>query len=773
MRLKFFSVFRPWTQTKFFALLVILVVFGVLYCFQTATVLAIEKYFKGNWKKSPLNVNGMLMDDGVPTQSDSPKDLIGVMRNANYVNNRVLSLQETEKLQAGVYKVDRNTTVSPTNTTVSPTNTTVSPKNTTLLQTRSDNAMFDEDVSLTTCVFPHIDPFDKNIMKMAGLHYTKLECRTDMVDLVFLKDNSLVINTTLAREKYGNASVLCKYRNITRRDNNDSLIKYSNFSTPFNDSLQLSTEAEFIVVECKGELNSYASWDKSSAFRKSSSSRKSPETLLVKYFALIPKHKQLINLERVLLNKRKGETSPKETMNVLMIALDGVSRYQFLRAMNKTYGLLMKDFNSFDMSMFNQVGSNTFTNLLALLNNKPEDELNAWWDPTQYSDGFDLIWKDFQNAGYRTLFTEDFPSVGGFYYSKAGFLSPPTVHHSHPIALAIERDKRMFTHGKHCVGSQPEINFHFDYIKRLFETFPGKPLYAMTMFTKITHDDMTYIKTVDEHFFDFYHYLSTSGILNNTLLITFSDHGPRWGPIRSTFNGIFESKAPFTILTLPPWFLEKYPEAARNLKINCGRLTTHFDTHATLQDILYFHSSGDIPLRKPKHGISLFKEIPKNRSCNDVPIAQEFCLCGQKGVSSIGVNSEISKLLAETVVASINKKRELDICEELELDTILDVFHIDFPENIRKEKRQNSMFKVRIRTKPGQGIYEATVSAVILDLGHSVLNSIVRWLGLERSMVSQIKVGHFIDRMSKYEGQGDCIRDPRKKPFCYCKKMHT
>ncbi len=41
-------------------------------------------------------------------------------------------------------------------------------------------------------------------------------------------------------------------------------------------------------------------------------------------------------------------------------------------------------------------------------------------------------------------------------------------------------------------------------------------------------------------------------------------------------------------LRFPPWFVKKYPELMKNLQTNIHRLTTPFDIHETLHEIVSF-----------------------------------------------------------------------------------------------------------------------------------------------------------------------------------------
>ncbi|BFZ21898.1 hypothetical protein BsWGS_24937 [Bradybaena similaris] len=254
---------------------------------------------------------------------------------------------------------------------------------------------------------------------------------------------------------------------------------------------------------------------------------------------------------------------------------------------------------------------------------------------------------------------------------------------------------------------------------------------------------------VDEHMLKFYQPLNQKGHLNRSLLISLSDHGPYWEPIKFSKNGNFESKTPYTILTFPDWFLRKYPDVAANLQLNTKRLTTHFDTHATLLDLLYFKTSSP-PLVAPlRHGISLFKKIPWDRTCKDASIPLGYCLCGYKGLKKLNVTSEISQSLANLVVIALNSKIDKTVCADLKLLKIISVLKIAINENNSKLGR--TLFKVKLKTTPGNTIFEANV--------YKDLNS--RYWKIESD----------INRLNLYNGQNDCTNIAAVKPFCYCKNL--
>ncbi|XP_055878391.1 uncharacterized protein LOC106078729 [Biomphalaria glabrata] len=589
--------------------------------------------------------------------------------------------------------------------------------------------------TLSTCSFPHLDPFEPYVIRYAGMDKKPLKCQSDMPDLTFVRNNSLSIDQNKIKENFGNQAVLCEFQTIKRHPSNDWDIVVGNWTSIVNGYTKLDSDAEFLRAMCKVNGSKVVSKT---------------------YHSIIPRRSEYSKLHSTLLKKRDQLYSPKETLNVIMIGFDGVSRHQFLRGMNKTYNFLMTELASFDMTMHTQVGKDTFENYLALLGGTSWSELKKWWEFKQPGDALDLVWKEFYDAGYQTLFTEDQPTGGAFHYQKMGFLFKPTIYNSRPMALALERDNEMWKMGKDCVGSQAEFSFHMDYVRQFLKTFTNMPSFVFTFLSKVTHDDMTYLKSVDELVLQEYQKLQESGELNKTLLITFSDHGPRQGKIRQTIHGMVESRNPYTILTIPQWFLTKYPGVEKNLETNTARLTTHFDTFETLRESLYFGSS-ETPLRKNKHGVSLFQEIPITRTCSDIPIPPEFCLCGQKGYSaSLDVKSKLASILAQHVMSEIATNVNTTLCANLTLKSIVQIDDVQLSEALQKDANNRKIYKVRLLTSPGDALFEGTV---FTEEGASTEGQ------------GKLVVAKVIERLNLYRGQAECVESANERLFCYCKSL--
>ncbi|BFZ21855.1 hypothetical protein BsWGS_24894 [Bradybaena similaris] len=585
------------------------------------------------------------------------------------------------------------------------------------------------DQMATACEFPKINPFEPSVMKIAGVDKKTLSCEgTFKPDLTYIEDgNKLKVNTSKV-EKYVTKHDFksCRYRNIYRHDTDDNDYKFTEWSKSFTDEIELPKDTEFFKVECTNNQS---------------------EVVSKTFYHLVPKKEEFDETDSLNLKKRNAMSAPKETLNIILLGLDTLTRNQFIRGCNKTYSYLMNELSSFDLTLHSQVGENTFPNFLALLTGHSYDEVKEWWSDKDHMDTFDMIWRTFESAGYRTLFTEDSPMGGAFHYLRKGFINKFARYNIRPLALAVLRDKDMFKKSYYCAGNQVEMNFQLDYLSTFLDTFPDKPVFAVAMISKPTHDQPSDAKMFDDHLLHYFKSWSEKGHLKRSVLINFSDHGVRHGALRNSVNGHVESKTPYTILTFPDWFLEKYPDLAENLQRNTERLTSHHDTHATLLDLLYFRSDTPPPLPPLKHGISLLDKVPWDRTCKDALIPSDFCLCGYKGVKEIDLASQLSEALAKLVVEALNSKTDKKVCAVYKLKKLIRILKSSFKER----KEASTVYKVKLEVNPGKSLFEANV--------YETKNG-TEWI-----------VGSEIDRLNLYRGQADCLEFPTFRPFCYCNDL--
>lgn len=171
------------------------------------------------------------------------------------------------------------------------------------------------------------------------------------------------------------------------------------------------------------------------------------------------------------------------------------------------------------------------------------------------------------------------------------------------------------------------------YTENLMYVYRDKPHFMLSFLAQLSHDNVNLVGTMDGDLHDWLVDVHERGFLNNTLLIVFSDHGPRYSfasfisltlwkvmshlyyfctfrfaDIRQTIQGKQEERLPFFSFAFPPWFKHKHPEAYNNFVVNTKRLTSPFDIHATLQHVIHFPSKlGENSLKN--RSMSLFKQV--------------------------------------------------------------------------------------------------------------------------------------------------------------------
>ena len=247
-----------------------------------------------------------------------------------------------------------------------------------------------------------------------------------------------------------------------------------------------------------------------------------------------------------------------------------------------------------------------------------------------------------------------------------------------------------------------------------------------------------------------------------------ADHGSRLGHIRQTQQGKLEERLPYFGFHFPPGFKAAYPNEVEQLRQNRKRLTTNFDIHETLRDIL--DNTPTRPSWTRHRGISLFKPIPESRTCNQAGIEPHWCAC--LSWDDVSHDTKLKASVGKAVVDFINSltKRARNLCQLLSLQQVVKMYRFVPRKEVLKFKEmkeyKNNIAdlsdKMRVRfeylqvsliTNPGQGHFEVTVK-------HSV------------------KTGDLtirpedISRINKYGSAAACVERniPFLRPYCYCKQ---
>ena len=503
--------------------------------------------------------------------------------------------------------------------------------------------------------------------------------------------------------------------------NNDDRVQYSDCKYFFQ---FIEVSDEFVCVDCEYKKNK-----------------------IYQQYYLFAQNKQSL--------LQSSELSDNKTSyNVIVMGVDAVSRLNFHRTMPNTLATLKKK-GAVELLGYNKVGDNTFPNLIPMLMGKSEKELKFSCIPNEKStfDNCPFIWEWFKEAGYYTAFGEDSSSLGTFNYEKAGFIRAPTDYYVHTFFNEAEnnvgnnKDLNSFL----CMNDKYFFSVLLKYIENLISAVKSSKIFGFFWEVTMSHDFANYPMVMDNYYNDFFNNLDNNGYLDDTIIILVSDHGIRWGELRSTNQGRLEERLPFVYILTPEKFREKYDIAFNNLQLNSKRLTTPYDLHYTLLDLIDLNriQNSVINIRNNESpsdskGYSLFLPIPENRTCAQAHIDDHWCSC-HKG-HSLSVTNEKSLHIAEKLVQSINmlliRYRQ---CAQLKVMELLEITELEVssPEDDKIEWRE---YMVVIKTTPGYGMFEGTL----------------RYDGHKWSLSGTVS------RLNLYGNQSRCIHDYLLKLYCYC-----
>lgn len=318
----------------------------------------------------------------------------------------------------------------------------------------------------------------------------------------------------------------------------------------------------------------------------------------------------------------------------------------------------------------------------------------------------------------------------------------------------------------HCVHSKPQHQIHFDYIKSFLEAYSQQPKFGLFFMTDISHNNLNNVYKCASDFVTVLKDLHEGNALNDTLLIVMSDHGARVGEARATFQGKLEERLPLMAITLPSWFSQQHPDLIHNLEENSNIATSPFDLYATFRHLLSY-PQGPSNLTR---GESLFSKINQTRDCESAGIAEHYCPCVQW--KAIDVSADHALRAAQGVVDHVNNLTASDhlglsLCSRLQLQEILSA-HQKIPNikvaqylgssdihgrkpmfSIEGTRIDTCLYQIQLRTLPGNGLFEASVS---FD-------------------GSNYRVSGEISRINLYGEQPKCIleKSPHLRKYCLCK----
>ncbi|XP_073842350.1 uncharacterized protein isoform X2 [Musca autumnalis] len=598
------------------------------------------------------------------------------------------------------------------------------------------------------CKMPNLDPYLPDVMK--NFHRQKYKpCKLldPLTKIEFNTTNqryTLLIDDDVIPGYSKTGKVDCCYQSILRNETGakaDSVVRFSECMS-FVDKTSLDPSIDNILVKC----------------------RSGNKQVYVNGHAMMPERKEIrerLNLWRKYDRDSGAEDKPP---SVLMIGIDSISRVNLIRAMPKTARYLYEN-EWYEMSGFNKIDDNTFPNLMAVLTGMNRTRAIQKCSPYKLNalDNCDFIWKTFRDHGYVTAYAEDEATINTFNYLKVGFVEPPVDYYLRPFLLGAE--KHLETRTKSglisCLGYKHAADHVYDYAVELARRYRNDTFFGLFWANTFSHNDISDCTSMDEHIREYLKKFKQMGTMDNTIVIFFSDHGMRFGPIRKTYSGHLEERLPFVFLWLPPRLRHKYPSFVNALNANKNRLTNPYDTHMTLKHIL--EMTGRVKEREklapadacPKCQ-SLLRPVPHNRSCQDAAIEPHWCTCLL--YENIYKNSktvlDLTHLLIGYIndfVATFHNKTYAKLCVPLKFDSVDSAYR-----TTQLETKENGttktvdIYRVTFYTKPNKGLFEATA---IYD-----------------PITGFMEVTGEISRLNTYASDSDCVSDGGAKKYCSCRK---
>lgn len=368
-----------------------------------------------------------------------------------------------------------------------------------------------------------------------------------------------------------------------------------------------------------------------------------------------------------------------------ILVLDSISLNQLRRHMIASWPY-MRDVMGFEwFEGYNKVADNSMVNLFPILAgfryvnqsaDMPSDILPATYDHTMLNlENFTFIWNLMKNKGCATMLNDAIGhhTRGLFHYpwkNAKGFTKKPTDYYFRPWYVSNYRWPPSNLSGELYFGNHPLHLLHTGLMEQFMRKYHRHCHFSFNFLTALSHNDPNYIELMDEDLKSMLERLYTKNRLNNTALVVLGDHGNRVSAIRYAYVGRLEERLPFLGIYLPKWFKQRHPSLLRNLRVNRQRLTSNFDLHQTLLDIVN-ERYDDSPREKvPGRGLSLFGEIPAKRTCRDAGIPVQYCTCLQKRNDWIHFDNEIHTRIRNSLVdhfrsRSVAGKRCRDLVSEV------------------------------------------------------------------------------------------------------------
>ncbi|CEF59833.1 Protein of unknown function DUF229 family and Alkaline phosphatase-like, alpha/beta/alpha domain and Alkaline-phosphatase-like, core domain-containing protein [Strongyloides ratti] len=471
---------------------------------------------------------------------------------------------------------------------------------------------------------------------------------------------------------------------------------------------------------------------------------------------------------------KKNYTLPenRKKYNILLFVIDSLSFFQAKRGLSKTRKLFKDKYKSIEFSLLNRVADNSRPNAYAFLMNinslnisniyeNNSTILSDWGrdDPCKFFlDNKAYIFDLYKKMGYITLNAEDYWYGGVFNWCNCkGFQNQQAHHTFRTFQLAkhvtspsiIEKVKT-----EKCYVKGLQI---LEYLKLFSEKYKDISHASLIWGSELMHNDINGIYEADDYLEKYFK--ENIDLFDNNFILIMGDHGYRLGTYQLTNIGEYEGNNPYFMFSVPK-ILRNNSKLMKNLIDNSNKHISHLDIYATLLDILTessknnFSNFDEFDLSQTVNfnvkGKSVLRKLPiNNRSCYELNVPLEFCLCQFNFTTPSFLSNEIADNLKKAFVNEINNhirdNNLTNICSERYLNN-----NYEFSISLAYLNNEEIVYKVKGNVSPGNGFFSG-----IFNSKYKLLN------------------GELL-RLNRYGIESEkCLYEQRSSKYCYCKKNNN
>ncbi|XP_063620155.1 uncharacterized protein LOC134792763 [Cydia splendana] len=450
------------------------------------------------------------------------------------------------------------------------------------------------------------------------------------------------------------------------------------------------------------------------------------------------------------MNTTHNQQSCNNSYNVLILGMDSMSLPRIVQTMPRTTDYLHKNF-WFCFRGYHKVGDNTFPNVMATLTGHSMPIISSECQDQMDQCNKMLMWSKFQDIGYVTAYGEDFLRLPDTFSRRYAFQKPPTDHYIRPLFIKGEKElnnKSLVCAGKISAGQQL-----LDYAADFVTTYRNDRFFGFFWMNSFSHNTNSRPQDADRLLENFFNKITYTGILENTFVIFYSDHGIRFGPRRIELESYYDERLPFFFMRPPTMFKTRRWKEYKALADNQFKLVTPYDLFNTLMNIKELStckSMSDVSFsRGCPNCHSLFTPVKTSRTCRDAAIHDKWCSCHQLyPLDNNDVQGIKSVLLAVSHIKTLIKSIKTKHCWKCLDVSLKNVIRIHFYYDGRKD---NIYYVVAFTTAPGNMSYEAVVN--------------------KSQLIGPLSV------ITPYKGQITCTRDiqelARARLYCTCEKIQN